>query len=112
MKYYMTARTWHNRMRRGENPPITNVRAKDWSITISLKDGNMMETIVQEILLNLAEDPTFRGHYKAKDGNMVAAISWNKAKTGRWIMNQLEGTGAHIEPAIDAQILDKYIYKS
>lgn len=108
---YMTAKTWHNRRRRGENPPITNVRAKDWSITISLKEGNMIETI-QEILLKLAEDPTFRGHYKTKDGKLQAAISWNKAKNGSWVSKQLEGTDAHIEPAIDAQILTRWVLKS
>lgn len=108
---YITARTWHNKRRRGENPPITNVRAKCWAVTIPLKDGNMMETL-QYLLLKLAEDPTFRGHYKAKDGKLQAAISWNKAKTGRWIMNQLDGTDAHIEPAIDAQILTRWVLKS
>lgn len=108
---YISAKTWYNRRRRGATPPITNVRAKNWSITISLKDGNMMETI-QEILLKLAADPTFRGHYKEKDDKLQAAISWSKAKTGSWVMKQLDGTDAHIEPAIDAQTLTRWIYKS
>ena len=108
---YITARTWHNRKRRGENPPITNVRAKDWSITISLKDGNTMKTI-QEILLKLTEDPTFRGYYKEQNGKLQAAISWSKAKTGQWVLKQLEETDAHIEPAIDAQILTRWVLKS
>ena len=110
MAKYITARTWYNRRRRGENPPITNVRAKDWSITISLKDGNTMKTI-QEILLKLTEDPTFRGYYKEKNGKLQAAISWSKAKTGQWVLKQLEETDAHIEPAIDAKTLIRWVYK-
>lgn len=105
---YISAKTWYTMRRR---PPITNVRAKDWSITISLKDGTMMATI-QEILLKLAEDPAFRAYYKTKDGKLQAAISWSKAKTGSWVTKQLDGTDAHIEPAIDAQTLTRWIYKS
>lgn len=108
---YLTAKTWYTMRRRGATPPITNVRAKYWSITISLKEGNTMETI-QEILLKLAEDPAFRAHYKEKDGKLQAAISWSKAKTGAWVLKQLEGTGAHIEPALNAQILTRWVLKS
>lgn len=110
MATYITAKTWHNRRRRGATPPITNVRAKNWSITIPLKEGNTMATI-QEILLKLTDDPAFRGYYKATDGKLQAAISWSKAKTGQWVMNQLEGTDAHIEPAIDAQTLTRWVHK-
>lgn len=111
MAKYITATTWYNMRRRGETPPITNVRSKNWSLTISLKDGNMMETI-QEILLKLADDPTFRGSYKAKDGKLHAAISWNAPKTGSWVSKQLKETGAHIEPAIDTQTLTRWVHKS
>lgn len=109
---YISAQTWYTmRRRRGENPPITNVRAKNWSITIPLKDGNMLETL-QDILLKLAEDPAFKGYYKEADGRLQAAISWSKEKTGQWVMNQLEETTAHIEPAIDAKTLTRWVYKS
>lgn len=112
MTKYLTATTWYNMKRRGKNPPITNVRTRYWSITISLKDGTMMATI-QEILLKLAEDPAFRASYKEKEeGKVHAAIYWNAPKTGQWILKQLDGTDAHIEPAIDAKTLTRWISKS
>lgn len=108
---YISAKAWYDRRRRGATPPIKNVRAKNWSVTISLKEGNMMATL-QDLLLKLADDPPFSGYYKAKDGKLHAAISWSAPKTGSWVLKQLEETGAHIEPAIDAQTLTRWIYKS
>ena len=112
MAKYITAKTWHNRRRRGATPPIDHVRTKCWAATIILAPDNTVESI-QEILLKLAaNDPSFGCCVSEKDGKVLAAIYWSKAKTGQWVMQQLDGTGAHIEPAIDAQTLTRYIHKS
>ena len=109
---YMTAKAWHTMRRRGANPPIDHVRTKCWSATISLSSGTTVET-VQEILLKLAaNDPSFGCCVSEKDGKVLAAIYWSKAKTGQWVMKQLEETTAHIEPAIDAKTLTRWVSKS
>ena len=113
---YISAKTWHDaktamRKRGEDTPPIDHVRTTWWSVTIILKEDNTMEAI-QDRFLKLAEDPTFKVSYKEKEGKVHAAISWSKAKTGSWVLKQLDGTGAHIEPAIDAKTLTRYVDKS
>lgn len=112
MTKYITAKTWHTMKRRGATPPIDHVRTKCWAATIILDPNNTVESI-QEILLKLAaNDPAFGCCVSEKDGKVLAAIYWSKEKTGSWVLKQLEGIKAHIEPASDAQTLKRYIHKS
>lgn len=128
-KNYLSAKAWHSAKtamrKRGETgtPTIKNVRTHCWSVTISLKEdsGNTLDS-VHELFDKLAETGGFAGCFseeegKAKDANGVgyrhiqAAVYWDKEKTGPWVMEQFEGTKAHIEPALNAKALADYVKK-
>ena len=129
-KNYFSAKQWaaqRNAMRKkglNTTPPIKDVRTQCWSVTISLKEdsGNTLGS-VQELFLKLEKETTgFAGCFSEEEGSQKdengigyrhaqCAVYWSRQKTGNWVLEQFEGTKAHVEPAMNSAALCKYVQK-